>query len=171
VLTGVSGSGKSTSDSRLHLCRHQVSCAGNGQGGGARRQAFQITRRHPTMSMTCFLGRLPHSPVRSARRESNPVTLHQKLYVCDSLRRFAETREAQARGIRSLATFTCNCPAAASRCLPRATAHVTVEMQFLADVELVLRRRAAKDHSFTRSRFSTVPARRYRGEDHIHDVG
>jgi excinuclease ABC subunit A len=151
VITGVSGSGKST---LVHNClyaglKHQ---RGDWQGqvgafasleGGKFLDDIILVDQSP-------IGRTPRS---------NPVTY---IKVYDAIREaFASTREAQARGYNA-SHFSFNVPG--GRCdTCEGDGTVTVEMQFLADVELVCEE--CKGARFK----STILDIKYRGKN-IHEV-
>jgi excinuclease ABC subunit A len=150
-VTGVSGSGKST---LVHNClyaglKHQ---RGDWQGqvgmfagleGGKFLDDIILVDQSP-------IGRTPRS---------NPVTY---IKVYDAIREaFASTREAQARGYNA-SHFSFNVPG--GRCdTCEGDGTVTVEMQFLADVELVCEE--CKGARFK----STILDIKYRGKN-IHEV-
>ncbi len=150
-ITGVSGSGKST---LVHDCiyaglKHQ---RGDWQGqvgqfasieGGKFLDDIILVDQTP-------IGRTPRS---------NPVTY---IKVYDAIREaFAGTREAQARGYNA-SHFSFNVPG--GRCdVCEGDGTVTVEMQFLADVELV-----CEECKGTRFKSSILEIR-YRGKN-IHEV-
>jgi excinuclease ABC subunit A len=150
-VTGVSGSGKST---LVHNClyaglKHQ---RGEPQGqvgdfasleGGKFLDDIILVDQSP-------IGRTPRS---------NPVTY---IKVYDAIREaFASTREAQARGYNA-SHFSFNVPG--GRCdVCEGDGTVTVEMQFLADVELV-----CEECNGTRFKSSVLEIK-YRGKN-IHEV-
>ena len=150
-ITGVSGSGKST---LVHDClyaglRHQ---RGDWQGalgtysslhGGQYLDEVTLVDQSP-------IGRTPRS---------NPVTY---IKVYDAIRElFANTRESQARGLTA-SHFSFNVPG--GRCdTCQGDGTVTVEMQFLADVELV-----CEECQGTRFKSSLLEIK-YRGKN-IHEV-
>jgi excinuclease ABC subunit A len=124
-ITGVSGSGKST---LVHECLFE-----------ALKAALQGTDPGPGAGMvesgTKWISDVvlvDQSPIGRTPR-SNPVTY---IKAFDHIRDvFASTREAQARGYNS-GSFSFNIPG--GRCeICQGDGTVTVEMQFLADVELV----------------------------------
>jgi excinuclease ABC subunit A len=150
-VTGVSGSGKST---LIHDCIYAglKKQRGDWQGhvgafkkleGGAYVEDVILVDQSP-------IGRTPRS---------NPVTY---IKVYDAIREtFASTREAQARGFDP-SHFSFNVPG--GRCeVCSGDGTVTVEMQFLADVELV-----CEECKGTRFK-QTVLDVRYRGRN-IHEV-
>jgi excinuclease ABC subunit A len=98
------------------------------------------------------------SPIGRTPR-SNPVTY---IKVYDAIREtFANTREAQSRGLEP-SHFSFNVPG--GRCeVCQGDGTVTVEMQFLADVELV-----CEECKGTRFKQQILDVR-YRGKN-IHDV-
>jgi excinuclease ABC subunit A len=124
-ITGVSGSGKST---LVHECLYEaLRCAL--QGGEAPSGAGTIESGPKWISEAVLVDQ---SPIGRTPR-SNPVTY---IKAFDHIREvFAATRDAQARGYGS-GTFSFNIPG--GRCETcEGDGTVTVEMQFLADVELV----------------------------------
>jgi excinuclease ABC subunit A len=150
-VTGVSGSGKST---LVHNCLYAglKSQRGDWQGevgdfgrldGGKFVDDAILVDQSP-------IGRTPRS---------NPVTY---IKVYDAIREaFASTREAQARGYNA-SHFSFNVPG--GRCdVCEGDGTVTVEMQFLADVELV-----CEECKGARFKSSTLDIK-YRGKN-IHEV-
>ena len=150
-ITGVSGSGKST---LIHDCIFAglKKQRGDWQGhvgafhkleGGQHIDEVILVDQSP-------IGRTPRS---------NPVTY---IKVYDAIREtFANTREAQARGFEP-SHFSFNVPG--GRCdVCQGDGTVTVEMQFLADVELV-----CEECKGTRFKQQILDVR-YRGKN-IHDV-
>ncbi len=150
-VTGVSGSGKST---LIHDCIYAglKKQRGDWQGhvgayqklaGGEHVDEVILVDQSP-------IGRTPRS---------NPVTY---IKVYDSIREtFAHTREAQAHGFEP-SHFSFNVPG--GRCeVCQGDGTVTVEMQFLADVELV-----CEECKGTRFKQQVLDVR-YRGKN-IHDV-
>ncbi|HEX5704061.1 MAG TPA: excinuclease ABC subunit UvrA [Pyrinomonadaceae bacterium] len=150
-ITGVSGSGKST---LVHDCIYAglKKQRGDWQGhvgafhkleGGQYIEEVILVDQSP-------IGRTPRS---------NPVTY---IKVYDAIREtFANTREAQARGLEP-SHFSFNVPG--GRCeVCQGDGTVTVEMQFLADVELV-----CEECKGTRFKQQVLDVR-YRGKN-IHEV-
>jgi excinuclease ABC subunit A len=150
-VTGVSGSGKST---LIHDCIYAglKKQSGDWQGhvgayqkltGGEHIDEVILVDQSP-------IGRTPRS---------NPVTY---IKVYDAIREtFAHTREAQAHGFEP-SHFSFNVPG--GRCeVCQGDGTVTVEMQFLADVELV-----CEECKGTRFKQQVLDVR-YRGKN-IHDV-
>ncbi len=150
-ITGVSGSGKST---LVHDCIYAglKKQRGDWQGhvgafhkldGGQHIEEVILVDQSP-------IGRTPRS---------NPVTY---IKVYDAIREtFASTREAQARGLEP-SHFSFNVPG--GRCeVCQGDGTVTVEMQFLADVELV-----CEECKGTRFKQQILDVR-YRGKN-IHEV-
>ena len=150
-ITGVSGSGKST---LVHDCIYAglKKQRGDWQGhvgafhkldGGQHVDEVILVDQSP-------IGRTPRS---------NPVTY---IKVYDAIREtFASTREAQARGLEP-SHFSFNVPG--GRCeVCQGDGTVTVEMQFLADVELV-----CEECKGTRFKQQILDVR-YRGKN-IHEV-
>jgi excinuclease ABC subunit A len=124
-ITGVSGSGKST---LVHECLFEAirtALTGGDAGSGA-----GIIESGTKWISDVVL--VDQSPIGRTPR-SNPVTY---IKAFDHIREvFASTREAQARSYNS-GTFSFNIPG--GRCeVCQGDGTVTVEMQFLADVELV----------------------------------
>ncbi len=150
-ITGVSGSGKST---LIHECLYAGLKKQRGDWTGAVGDVAGIEGGK-------FLDDIilvDQSPIGRTPR-SNPVT-YIKAY--DAIREtFAATREAQARGYNP-SHFSFNVPG--GRCdVCEGDGTVTVEMQFLADVELVCEECGGK-------RFKqTVLEIKYRGKN-IHEV-
>jgi excinuclease ABC subunit A len=124
-ITGVSGSGKST---LVHSCLYEaLKCAIH--GGEPPSGAGWIESGPKWISETVLVDQ---SPIGRTPR-SNPVTY---IKAFDNIREvFAATREAQAQGFNS-GSFSFNIPG--GRCEAcEGDGTVTVEMQFLADVELI----------------------------------
>ena len=150
-ITGVSGSGKST---LVHDCLY----AGlKQQRGDWQGQVGQFAALEGGKYLDDIL-LVDQSPIGRTPR-SNPVTY---IKVYDLIREaFAETREAQARGYNP-SHFSFNVPG--GRCETcQGDGTVTVEMQFLADVELV-----CEECKGTRFKSSLLEIR-YRGKN-IHEV-
>ncbi|MGI9105606.1 MAG: excinuclease ABC subunit UvrA [Pyrinomonadaceae bacterium] len=150
-ITGVSGSGKST-------LVHDVLYAGLKKGRGEWQGhvgAFQKLEGGQQIDDVVLVDQ---SPIGRTPR-SNPVTY---IKVYDGIREvFAATREAQARGFDA-SYFSFNVPG--GRCdVCEGDGTVTVEMQFLADVELI-----CEECKGTRFK-SNVLEVRYRGKN-IKDV-
>ncbi|HWQ36733.1 MAG TPA: excinuclease ABC subunit UvrA [Blastocatellia bacterium] len=150
-ITGVSGSGKST---LVHDClyaglRHQ---RGDWRGSVGSFAALEGGRHLDNIIL------VDQSPIGRTPR-SNPVTY---IKVYDLIREaFADTREAQARGYNA-SHFSFNVPG--GRCETcQGDGTVTVEMQFLADVELV-----CEECKGTRFKSSVLEIR-YKGKN-IHEV-
>src|SRR6267143_6612137 len=124
-ITGVSGSGKST---LVHDCLFEA-IRGALQGGDPGHGAGVIENG---MKWITDVVLVDQSPIGRTPR-SNPVTY---IKAFDHIRDvFASTREAQARGYNS-GSFSFNIPG--GRCeVCQGDGTVTVEMQFLADVELI----------------------------------
>jgi excinuclease ABC subunit A len=124
-ITGVSGSGKST---LVHECLYEaLRCAMH--GGEPAEGSGWIETGTKWISDTVLVDQ---SPIGRTPR-SNPVTY---IKAFDNIREvFAATREAQAQGLNS-GSFSFNIPG--GRCETcEGDGTVTVEMQFLADVELI----------------------------------
>lgn len=124
-ITGVSGSGKST---LVHSCLYEA-LKNAIHGGEPPEGAGWIESGTKWISETVLVDQ---SPIGRTPR-SNPVTY---IKAFDNIREvFAATREAQARGFNS-GSFSFNIPG--GRCETcEGDGTVTVEMQFLADVELI----------------------------------
>ncbi|MGZ8846535.1 MAG: excinuclease ABC subunit UvrA, partial [Pyrinomonadaceae bacterium] len=150
-VTGVSGSGKST---LIHDCIYAglKKQRGEWQGHVGAFQKLDGTQHIDEVIL------VDQSPIGRTPR-SNPVTY---IKVYDGIREtFANTREAQARGFDP-SHFSFNVPG--GRCeVCQGDGTVTVEMQFLADVELV-----CEECKGTRFKQQILDVR-YRGKN-IHDV-
>ncbi|HEX7720666.1 MAG TPA: excinuclease ABC subunit UvrA [Pyrinomonadaceae bacterium] len=150
-VTGVSGSGKST---LIHDCIYAglKKQAGEWQGHVGAFQKLDGTQHVDEVIL------VDQSPIGRTPR-SNPVTY---IKVYDAIREtFANTREAQSRGFDP-SHFSFNVPG--GRCeVCQGDGTVTVEMQFLADVELV-----CEECKGTRFKQQVLDVR-YRGKN-IHDV-
>jgi len=150
-VTGVSGSGKST---LIHDCIYAglKKEAGEWQGHVGAFQKIEGTQYVDEVIL------VDQSPIGRTPR-SNPVTY---IKVYDAIREtFANTREAQSRGFDP-SHFSFNVPG--GRCeVCQGDGTVTVEMQFLADVELV-----CEECKGTRFKQQILDVR-YRGKN-IHDV-
>ncbi|HXI61375.1 MAG TPA: excinuclease ABC subunit UvrA, partial [Pyrinomonadaceae bacterium] len=150
-VTGVSGSGKST---LIHDCIYAglKKQAGEWQGHVGAFQKLEGTQHVDEVIL------VDQSPIGRTPR-SNPVTY---IKVYDAIREtFANTREAQSRGFDP-SHFSFNVPG--GRCeVCQGDGTVTVEMQFLADVELV-----CEECKGTRFKQQVLDVR-YRGKN-IHDV-
>jgi excinuclease ABC subunit A len=150
-VTGVSGSGKST---LIHDCIYAglKKQAGEWQGHVGAFQKLDGTQHIDEVIL------VDQSPIGRTPR-SNPVTY---IKVYDAIREtFANTREAQSRGFDP-SHFSFNVPG--GRCeVCQGDGTVTVEMQFLADVELV-----CEECKGTRFKQQVLDVR-YRGKN-IHDV-
>jgi excinuclease ABC subunit A len=150
-VTGVSGSGKST---LIHDCIYAglKKEAAEWQGHVGAFQKLEGTQYLDEVIL------VDQSPIGRTPR-SNPVTY---IKVYDAIREtFANTREAQSRGFDP-SHFSFNVPG--GRCeVCQGDGTVTVEMQFLADVELV-----CEECKGTRFKQQILDVR-YRGKN-IHDV-
>ena len=150
-VTGVSGSGKST---LIHDCIYAglKKEKGDWQGHVGAFQKLEGTQYVDDVIL------VDQSPIGRTPR-SNPVTY---IKVYDAIREtFANTREAQSRGFDP-SHFSFNVPG--GRCeVCQGDGTVTVEMQFLADVELV-----CEECKGTRFKQQILDVR-YRGKN-IHDV-
>jgi excinuclease ABC subunit A len=124
-ITGVSGSGKST-------LAHDVLYANLKKQRGEWNQAVGAVKQIDGAHRLNEIILVDQSPIGRTPR-SNPATY---LKVFDSIRElFASTKEAQSRGLTST-HFSFNIPG--GRCDEcEGNGVVTVEMQFLADVELI----------------------------------
>ena len=150
-ITGVSGSGKST---LVHDCLYAglKKQRGDWQGHVG---AYQKLDGGPLVDEVILVDQ---SPIGRTPR-SNPVTY---IKVYDAIREtFANTRESQSRGFEP-SHFSFNVPG--GRCeVCQGDGTVTVEMQFLADVELV-----CEECKGTRFKQQILDVR-YRGKN-IHEV-
>jgi excinuclease ABC subunit A len=150
-ITGVSGSGKST---LIHECLYAglKKQRGDWQGHVG---AFHKLEGGPLVDDVILVDQ---SPIGRTPR-SNPVTY---IKVYDAIREiFSGTREAQARGFDP-SHFSFNVPG--GRCeVCQGDGAVTVEMQFLADVELV-----CEECKGTRFKQQILDVR-YRGKN-VHEV-
>jgi excinuclease ABC subunit A len=150
-VTGVSGSGKST---LIHDCIYAglKKEAGDWQGHVGAFQKIDGAQQIDEVIL------VDQSPIGRTPR-SNPVTY---IKVYDAIREtFANTREAQSRGFDP-SHFSFNVPG--GRCeVCQGDGTVTVEMQFLADVELV-----CEECKGTRFKQQILDVR-YRGRN-VHDV-
>jgi excinuclease ABC subunit A len=150
-ITGVSGSGKST---LVHDCLYAglKKQRGDWQGHVGAYQKVEGGQHVDEVIL------VDQSPIGRTPR-SNPVTY---IKVYDAIREtFANTREAQARGLEP-SHFSFNVPG--GRCeVCSGDGTVTVEMQFLADVELV-----CEECKGTRFKQQILDVR-YRGKN-IHEV-
>ena len=124
-ITGVSGSGKST---LVHECLYEALKAAMNNGEAAPGAGTLESG----MKWIADAVLVDQSPIGRTPR-SNPVTY---IKAFDQIREvFASTRDAQARGYNA-GSFSFNIPG--GRCeICEGDGTVTVEMQFLADVELV----------------------------------
>lgn len=150
-ITGVSGSGKST---LVHDCLYAGLKSQRGEWQGPVGEFASLTGGQYIDDVVL----VDQSPIGRTPR-SNPVTY---IKVYDAIREaFASTREAQARGYNA-SHFSFNVPG--GRCETcQGDGTVTVEMQFLADVELV-----CEECQGTRFKSSLLEVR-YRGKS-IHEV-
>ena len=150
-ITGVSGSGKST---LIHDCIY----AGLKKQRGDWQGHVGAFRKLDGSQLIDDVILVDQSPIGRTPR-SNPVTY---IRVYDAIREaFAGTREAQARGFDP-SHFSFNVPG--GRCeVCQGDGTVTVEMQFLADVELV-----CEECKGTRFKQQILDVR-YRGKN-VHEV-
>ncbi|MEP7274062.1 MAG: excinuclease ABC subunit UvrA, partial [Acidobacteriota bacterium] len=150
-ITGVSGSGKST---LVHDCLYAGLRQQRGDWQGPVGTFSNLTGGQYLDEVTL----VDQSPIGRTPR-SNPVTY---IKVYDAIRElFAATRESQARGLTA-SHFSFNVPG--GRCdTCQGDGTVTVEMQFLADVELV-----CEECQGTRFKSSLLEIK-YRGKN-IHEV-
>src|SRR2546425_2563586 len=150
-VTGVSGSGKST---LIHDCIYAglKKQSGEWQGHVGAYQKLEGTQHIDEVIL------VDQSPIGRTPR-SNPVTY---IKVYDAIREtFASTREAESHGYDP-SHFSFNVPG--GRCeVCQGDGTVTVEMQFLADVELI-----CEECKGTRFKQQVLDVR-YRGKN-IHDV-
>lgn len=154
AITGVSGSGKST---LVHNVLYEALAAEKGITAGAGPAANGF-RRITGGQFVSDVVLVDQSPIGRTPR-SNPVTY---IKAFDAIREvFASTAEAQKRGF-SAGHFSFNIPG--GRCETcQGDGTVTVEMQFLADVELI-----CEDCKGTRFKPSVLDVR-FRGKS-IHEV-
>lgn len=154
AITGVSGSGKST---LVHDVIYQALAAEKGitSGPGPAINGFKKITGSQYVSDVVLVDQ---SPIGRTPR-SNPVTY---IKAFDAIRDvFASTAEAQKRGYSS-GHFSFNIPG--GRCETcQGDGTVTVEMQFLADVELI-----CEDCKGTRYKLGVLEVR-YKGKN-IHEV-
>ena len=153
VITGVSGSGKST---LVHDVLYKAAAAITGSSeAGSAAGLFQRLEGGEHLKEVILVDQ---SPIGRTPR-SNPVTY---IKAFDSIRElFASLPEAQKRGY-SAGHFSFNVPG--GRCEAcQGDGTVTVEMQFLADVELI-----CEECRGTRYKASVLDVR-YKGKN-IHDV-
>ncbi|HKO45820.1 MAG TPA: excinuclease ABC subunit UvrA [Pyrinomonadaceae bacterium] len=150
-VTGVSGSGKST---LIHDCIYAGLKKQRGDWQGAVGAFSRLEGGHLIDDVIL----VDQSPIGRTPR-SNPVTY---IKVYDAIREvFSSTREAQARGFDP-SHFSFNLPG--GRCdVCQGDGTVTVEMQFLADVELV-----CEECRGTRFKQQILDVR-YRGKN-VHEV-
>ncbi|HZI20792.1 MAG TPA: excinuclease ABC subunit UvrA [Pyrinomonadaceae bacterium] len=150
-VTGVSGSGKST-------LVHDIVYAGIKKGRGEWQDHVGAFRELSGTQHVDDVILVDQSPIGRTPR-SNPVT-YVKVY--DAVREvFSQTRDAQGRGLDP-SHFSFNVPG--GRCdVCQGDGTVTVEMQFLADVELV-----CEECKGTRFKPQILDVR-FRGKN-IHDV-
>jgi excinuclease ABC subunit A len=153
AITGVSGSGKST---LLHQVLYQALGQAKQQGGAARGAATWESLEGDEFIDEVVL--VDQSPIGRTPR-SNPVTYIKAFDVIRDL--FASLPEAKKRGFAS-GHFSFNIPG--GRCETcQGDGTVTVEMQFLADVELI-----CEECKGTRYKPQVLDVR-YRGKN-IHEV-
>jgi excinuclease ABC subunit A len=162
AVTGVSGSGKSSlvhdviyRALDLHVNKDRQNPMDQGSDAGARKLALKRVERADLLTSAVMVDQ---SPIGRTPR-SNPVTYIKAFDLIRDL--FASTPEAERRGYTA-GHFSFNVPG--GRC---ETCHgdgtVTVEMQFLADVELV-----CEECKGTRYKSSVLDIR-YKGLN-IHEV-
>ncbi|MBS1858544.1 MAG: excinuclease ABC subunit UvrA [Acidobacteria bacterium] len=166
VITGVSGSGKSTlvhdviyrSLASLHKARETEGEAGGGAEMDPAPGAQATCRKVEGADRVQQTVMIDQSPIGRTPR-SNPVTYIKAFDLIRGL--FAATRDAERRGYTA-GHFSFNIPG--GRCeVCQGDGTVTVEMQFLADVELV-----CEECKGTRYK-SAVLDIRYNGKN-IHEV-
>ena len=158
AITGVSGSGKST---LLHQVLYRALAQAKQQGGNGSGSAATTAATWESLEGDQFIEEVvlvDQSPIGRTPR-SNPVTY---IKAFDAIRElFASLPEAKRRGF-SAGHFSFNIPG--GRCeVCQGDGTVTVEMQFLADVELI-----CEECKGTRYK-PTVLEVRYRGKN-IHEV-
>lgn len=133
AVTGVSGSGKSTLVHEV-IYKGLVATLGKGNQAQSEEESAQrlMCRRIERAELLSDICLVDQSPIGRTPR-SNPVTY---IKAFDLIREaFASTPEAERRGYTA-GTFSFNIPG--GRCeVCQGDGTVTVEMQFLADVELV----------------------------------
>src|SRR3989441_13166872 len=128
AITGVSGSGKST---LLHDVLYRALCVAKKQSSGAT-SSVQTWERLEGDKYIDEVVLVDQSPIGRTPR-SNPVTYSKAFDGIRDL--FASLAEAQKRGFTA-GHFSFNIPG--GRCETcQGDGTVTVEMQFLADVELI----------------------------------
>jgi len=161
VVTGVSGSGKST---LVHEVIHKTlesryrKDLSKEQGDGGDTVEKQTCRKVEKAELVHELVLVDQSPIGRTPR-SNPVTYSKAFDLIREI--FASTPEAERRGYAA-GHFSFNI--AGGRCETcQGDGTVTVEMQFLADVELV-----CEDCKGTRYKSSVLEVK-YRGKN-IHEV-
>ena len=154
AITGVSGSGKST---LVHDVLYRGLAAAKNQSNGAPPQVGTFDHIYGSQFIDEVV-LVDQSPIGRTPR-SNPVTY---IKAFDAIREvFASTPEAQKRGF-SAGHFSFNIPG--GRCeVCQGDGTVTVEMQFLADVELI-----CEECKGTRYKSDVLDVR-YRGKN-IHEV-
>ncbi len=161
VVTGVSGSGKSTLVHEviyktLEARNRQVST--DGESGGLAETRKQVCTRVERAELIRDVVLVDQSPIGRTPR-SNPVTYIKAFDLIREI--FASTTEADRRGYTA-GHFSFNIPG--GRCdTCQGDGTVTVEMQFLADVELV-----CEECKGTRYKSGVLEVR-YRGLN-IHEV-
>jgi excinuclease ABC subunit A len=158
AITGVSGSGKST---LLHQVLYRALAQAKQQAGGGNGTNSATAATWETLSGEQYIEEVvlvDQSPIGRTPR-SNPVTY---IKAFDSIRElFASLPEAKKRGFGA-GHFSFNIPG--GRCeVCQGDGTVTVEMQFLADVELV-----CEECKGTRYKAQVLDVR-YRGKN-IHEV-
>ena len=151
AITGVSGSGKST---LVHDVLYQALAAATKQTNGSATRS----RHWTSLTATQYIDEVvlvDQSPIGSTPR-SNPVTYIKAFDAIRDL--FASLPEAQKRGFTA-GHFSFNIPG--GRCdTCQGDGTVTVEMQFLADVELI-----CEDCKGTRYKPQVLEVR-YQGQKH-----
>ncbi|MCU1260103.1 MAG: Excinuclease subunit [Bryobacterales bacterium] len=131
VVTGVSGSGKSTLVHDVIYRALRAPGSEEGEENGAQQKPFACTRIEGAERLTEVI-MIDQSPIGRTPR-SNPVTYIKAFDMIRGI--FAATRDAEKRGYTA-GHFSFNIPG--GRCETcQGDGTVTVEMQFLADVELV----------------------------------
>jgi excinuclease ABC subunit A len=158
-VTGVSGSGKSTMVHQV-LYRALMQALGQGEGGDGR-ETREATSLYRELSGTQFLNDVvlvDQSPIGRTPR-SNPVTY---IKAFDAIRElFAAQPDARRKNLTA-GSFSFNVPG--GRCnVCEGDGTVTVEMQFLADVEL-----PCEECNGTRYKASILEVK-YKGKN-IHEV-
>jgi excinuclease ABC subunit A len=157
-VTGVSGSGKST---LVHQVLHRALAQALGQGEGGERDGRDAAHLYRELSGTQYLNDVvlvDQSPIGRTPR-SNPVTY---IKAFDAIRELFSAQPDARRKNLTAGSFSFNVPG--GRCdVCEGDGTVTVEMQFLADVEL-----PCEECNGTRYKASILEVK-YKGKN-IHEV-